>query len=78
VLHFTRLVNGRLEMRALTLTLYPDPSRVPDEHVFRANCRRSQDYVLRQGEQHCNGLFRTEGSRLLRTRELMHAPDFGH
>lgn len=51
VLHFTQLVNGRLEMRALTL--YPDPSRVPDEHVFRANCMRSQGYVLRQGEQHC-------------------------
>ena len=41
---------------AETLKLYPDPSRVPDEHVFRANCMRSQGYVLRQGEQRCNGM----------------------
>ena len=41
---------------AETLKLYPDPSRVPDEHVFRANCMRSQGYVLRQGPQECNGM----------------------
>ena len=41
---------------AETLKLYPDPSRVPDEHVFRANCMRSQGYVLQQGEPRCNGM----------------------
>ncbi len=40
---------------AETLKLYPDPARVPDEHVFRANCMREQGYVLRQGPPHCNG-----------------------
>jgi len=40
---------------AETLKLYPDSSRVPDEHVFRANCMRSQGYVLRQGKPICNG-----------------------
>lgn len=38
-----------------TLKLYPDPARVPDEHVFRANCMRDQGYVLRQGPPQCNG-----------------------
>ena len=41
---------------AETLKLYPDPSRVPDEHVFRGNCMRSQGYVLRQGKPECNGM----------------------
>jgi hypothetical protein len=41
---------------AETLKLYPDSSRVPDEHVFRATCMRSRGYVLRQGEPKCNGM----------------------
>src|SRR5262245_771399 len=41
---------------AKTLKLYPDASRVPDEHVFRGNCMRSQGYVLRQGPPQCNGM----------------------
>ena len=42
--------------KAETLKLHPDTSQVPDKHVFRANCMRSQGYVLRQGEQRCNGM----------------------
>jgi hypothetical protein len=41
---------------AETLKLYPDPSRVPDEHVFRGNCMREKGYVLRQGRSECNGM----------------------
>jgi hypothetical protein len=43
------------QCNAETLKLYPDPTRVPDEHVFRADCMRAQGYVLRQGEPRCNG-----------------------
>lgn len=43
------------ECNAETLKLYPDSSRVPDEHVFRGNCMREKGYVLRQGPPECNG-----------------------
>lgn len=43
------------QCNAETLKLYPDPARVPDEHVFRATCMREQGYVLRQGPPQCNG-----------------------
>ncbi|MDZ4870051.1 MAG: hypothetical protein SGI91_22220 [Alphaproteobacteria bacterium] len=48
--------NALAHCNAETLKFYPDSSRVPDEHVFRANCMRAQGYVLQQGEQRCNGM----------------------
>jgi len=51
-----RRASALTHCNAETLKLYPDSSRVPDEHVFRANCMRSRGYVLRQGRPECNGM----------------------
>jgi hypothetical protein len=50
-----RRAQALAQCNAETLKLYPDPTRVPDEHVFRADCMRAQGFVLRQGEPRCNG-----------------------